>query len=324
MAQNENFDELFNPSVDMGAAAKSNLVDYTPSAAKGKNKVYQSLVRLIPWHEDPKKSIMEKWTCWLVDPISQKGKFVDCPSSIGKPSLLQDMYWKLKKSDSVQQQKAAEIFSRRHAFSSLVQIIKDDNQPELEGKILVWKYGKKVWDKINGELKPLIGDPHNPFDLLKGKIFALVITEVSGFNNYDQSKFVDKSIGLCIPNEQGKLIPINEKTDKASVLEFLKENSPELSKFGFKEWDADTHDYVNAVITQVTGKASESSNYASLQSTTNETKTSKPAAQKAKTSGITSSDISLEEIDGLGDIGSVDMPELGGIGGDLDEALSGL
>jgi hypothetical protein len=304
-----------------GVTKKSNLEEYQPSAAKGKNKVYQSVVRFIPWHVDPKKSIMEKWTCWLVDPLTTKGKFIDCPSSIGKPSPLQDMYWKLKKSESVQQQKAADIFSRRHAFASLVQVIKDDNQPELEGKILVWRYGKKVWDKINGELKPLIGDPHNPFDLIRGKLFALVVTEVSGFNNYDQSKFLDKSVGLCMINDAGKLTPITDKSDKGKVLEFLKESSPDLNKFGFKEWDADTHDYVNTVITQITGKASVSSNYASVSSSVND---SKPKADKPKSkSGITSTDINLEDLD-MGGTSGMDDLDLGGISGNLDDALAGL
>jgi len=334
MAQNF-YDELFNPQVDMGSNQKSNSEEYTPSAAKGKNKIYQSIIRFVPWHVDPKKSIIEKWTCWLVDPISQKGRFIDCPSSVGKPSLLQDMYWKLKRSESVQQQKAAEIFSRRHAYASLIQVIKDENNPELEGKILVWRYGKKIWDKINAELKPIIGNPHNPFDLIKGKVFALIITEVSGFNNYDQSKFLDKTVGLCMPDAQGKLVPINEKTDKATVLEFLKEQSPDLNKYGFKEWDSDVYEYVNSVITQVVGENNISINYASIQNNVTEaskastpkttpTKQNEPTKSTTKKSGITSTDISLDELDGLDTGSTIDIPDISGIGGDLDDALKSL
>ena len=217
----QDYDALFSPTVDMGEATKKSAEDYQVGADKGKGGVYQSIIRFVPWHKNPNQSIQEKWVSWLVDPVTQKGRFVDCPSSVGKQSLLQDMYWKLKKSDSIQEQKKADVFSRRHNFCALIQIIKDENQPELEGKVMAYRFGKKLWEKINAEMKPIIDEPHNPFDLLNGKVFQLVITKVAGFNNYDQSKFVDKVVPLCMPAADGKLVPINAQSDKAMVFKFL-------------------------------------------------------------------------------------------------------
>ena len=326
---NDNFNDLFNPQVEMGGTTTQS-DDYQVSADKGKNGVYQSVIRFIPWHQNPQKSIQEKWVSWLVDPITQKGRFVDCPSSIGKPSLLQDMYWKLKKSESIQEQKKADIFSRRHNFSALIQVIKDDNQPELEGKIMIYKFGKKIWEKINAELKPIIGEPHNPFDLLHAKVFTLVVTKVSGFNNYDQSKFVDKVIPLCIPDATGKLVPINASTDKTLVYNFLKDNSPDLAKAGFKEWDNDTHEYVNGVITAVTGRAPASNNMSSINENIHQNNPT--TSSKSNNSGISSTEISLEDLTngnnsynvGIGNIDLPELPNIGGIGGDLNDVLRGL
>ena len=339
MYDDQNYDALFNPQVDMGEENAGSKEDYQASADKGQNGVYQSIIRFIPWWQNPKNSIQEKWVSWLVDPVTQKGRFVDCPSSVGKPSPLSDMYWKLKKSESIQEQKKAEIFSRRHGFASLVQIIQDKNQPLLEGKIMVYRYGKKIWEKINAEKKPVstIIEPHEPFDLLKGKIFQLVITKVSGFNNYDQSKFLEKVIPLCLRNEKtGKLEPININTDKAMVFNFLKENSPDLSKYGFKEWDQDTYDYVNHVITTVTGQAAAPGNFAKVNEATHQA-TPTGNAPKANVpqgpnkSGITSSNINIADLGAgttqPGVMPSIELPELPDMGsslGDLDDVLGNL
>jgi len=326
----QNFNDLFNPQVNMGSEGSKNTEDYRVGADQGKGGTYQSVIRFIPWYKNPAESISEKWVSWLVDPVTQKGRFVDCPSSIGKQSVLQDMFWKLKKSESIQEQKKAEIFSRRHNFAALIQVIKDENQPELEGKILVYRFGKKLWEKINAEMKPVYGDPQNPFDLLNGKAFALIITKVSGYNNYDQSKFIDKVIPLAIPNEEtGELGFINENTDKQMVYNYLKDNSPDLDKYGYKEWDQETHDYVNGVITAVTGQAVATNNMASVQA---EVAGSNPTPQ-TNSGGITSQEITLDDLNvgqpdqGSSEMPSIDLPDLPTNDtnlGDLDDVLKDL
>jgi hypothetical protein len=332
MSDQENYSAFFTPDTEVSEPKSAQTDEYNPSAAKGKNNLYQSVIRFIPWYQNPKSgSIQEKWVSYLQDPITNRGRYIDCPSSVGKPSPLQDIYWKLKKSESVQEQKLADTFSRRHSYASLIQVIRDENAPELEGKIMVWRYGVKIWEKINSELKPVIGDKHDPFNIIDGKIFALIIAKVSGFNNYDQSKFLDKKIPLCLPGpiKDGKpsLEPINANTDKAMVFNWVKENSPDLSKYSYREWDQETFDYVNHVITSVTGQGSVSQKYDNI--VNRET----PAAS-APVAGISSTDISVEDLDlgaGLLGTGGLDLPELdtldipsiGGITGSLDDIING-
>ena len=66
---------------------------------------------------------------------------------------------------------------------------KDDNDPDLVGKIMVFKYGVKIFNKIMSKVNPEIGKPHIPFDLYTGKPLFLVVNKVGGYNNYDNSNF---------------------------------------------------------------------------------------------------------------------------------------
>jgi len=331
---NNNYDlnSLFHPNVEMSSKATGNAAEYNPSADKGQNGVYKSIIRFVTFWEDPQHSYVDKWVCWLEDPVTQRGRMVDCPSSVGKPSPLQDMFFKLRKSESVQEQKKAEIFSRKHQYAAIIQVIKDDNYKEGEGKLLIYRFGKKIFEKYEAEKKPVIGEPHEPFDLLDGKAFALVITKVAGFNNYDQSRFLDKKIPLLIPTEEGKFIPINEKTPRETVFGFLKENSPDLNNYKFKEWDQETHDYVNHVITTVTGQTP-SSGYADVRNSEGQ-KAAGKSSEKTSSSGITTSELSLDDLDtdeSIGDLPDLNLPDIdtnrsneSGLPGDLDDAIANL
>ncbi len=242
----ENLNDLFNLSADdLIQKSESKTTDrWNPSADKGKEGVYSAVVRFIAWHENPKKSIMKKWTCWLVDPLTDKGRYVDCPSSIGQKSPLQDIYWKLKKSESVAEQKLADKFSRRQSFAALVQIIKDDNAPDTVGKVFVWNFGVKIYNKIQEQMQPEFGTPHIPFDLFEGKPFHVKITKVAGYNNYDNSRFLDNPHPIMVEGTKMSKTP----EDMEKIIEFLKSSSPNLSKYDFQDWDDDTSAYVNDVI----------------------------------------------------------------------------
>jgi hypothetical protein len=329
MSSNYDLDALFHPNVNIEADKGSKSSgEYSPSADKGQNGVYKSIIRFVTWWPDPNNSIFDKWVCWLVDPVTSRGRSIDCPSSVGQPSPLQDMYWKFKNSESVQDQKKAEIFSRRHQYAAIIQVIKDDQNKEAEGKLLVWKFGKKIQEKIEAEKKPVLGDPHEPFDLLDGKAFALIINKVAGYNNYDQSRFLDKKIPLLIPRkEDGQPIPINNNTPREEVFNFLKENSPDLSQYAFKEWDQETHDYVNAVILGVSGVVP-STGFANVRDNVN-----KPSSPSQSSSNITSQDLSLDDLNldvGMGGLSDLNLPDIGspenitGLSINLDDELLNL
>lgn len=222
---------------------------YQPVADEGREGVYRAVVRFLPFFKNPNKSKIQKYYVWVNNVVDGEAFSVDCPSTIGKKSILKDTYWKLKNSQSASEQALAENFSRAENFYSLVQIVRDDNKPELVGKIMIFKFGKKINDKIEAQLKPLVGSPCNPYDLFDGKLFALHITKKQKWNNYDSCEFVGDKVALQLP---GEAEPIKkDKKDMEKVLNWLKENSPELDKYEYKEWTEEVTEKVHRAIKNI-------------------------------------------------------------------------
>ena len=80
---------------------------------------------------------------------------------------------------------------RRLSYYSNIFIVADPSNPENEGKVFLYKYGKKIFDKIQEAMKPEFADetPINPFDFWQGANFKLKIRRVEGYQNYDKSEF---------------------------------------------------------------------------------------------------------------------------------------
>lgn len=84
---------------------------------------------------------------------------------------------------------------RRLHYVSNVLVISDPANPENEGQIKLFKYGKKIFEKLTEAMNPEFPDeaPLNPFDLWEGADFKLKIRNVEGYRNYDKSEFASKS-----------------------------------------------------------------------------------------------------------------------------------
>jgi len=80
---------------------------------------------------------------------------------------------------------------RRLSYIANVYIVKDPANPENEGEVKLFKFGKKIFDKLNDLMNPEFDDetPVNPFDLWEGANFKLKIRNVEGYRNYDKSEF---------------------------------------------------------------------------------------------------------------------------------------
>ena len=80
---------------------------------------------------------------------------------------------------------------RKLSYYSNILVVKDPKHPENEGKVFLYKYGKKIHDKILAAMQPEFQDeePTNVFDLWEGANFKLKIKKVAGYWNYDSSEF---------------------------------------------------------------------------------------------------------------------------------------
>jgi hypothetical protein len=84
---------------------------------------------------------------------------------------------------------------RRLNYIANVYVVSDPSNPENEGQIKLFKFGKKIFDKITEAMNPEFADetPVNPFDMWEGANFKLKIRNVEGYRNYDKSEFAEKS-----------------------------------------------------------------------------------------------------------------------------------
>jgi hypothetical protein len=84
---------------------------------------------------------------------------------------------------------------RRLTYISNVLVIKDTANPANEGKVFLYKYGKKIFDKIKEKIEPQFEDEKavNPFSFWDGANFKLKIRKVEGYRNYDKSEFDNPS-----------------------------------------------------------------------------------------------------------------------------------
>ena len=123
------------------ASTASNIM-YKPTADDGKDGTYKALIRFVPNIENPRNSLVKKYVNWLTGPDGES-KLVDSPSSIGEHCPVSDAFFILRKSESAVDRKASDKLKRREQYVSLVKIIKDPQQPELEGTYKVFKFGYK-------------------------------------------------------------------------------------------------------------------------------------------------------------------------------------
>lgn len=107
---------------------------------------------------------------------------------------------------------------RQLSYYANVFIVSDPKHPENEGKVFIYRFGKKIFDKIMDKAKPTFEDesPVNVFDLWEGANFKLRMRKVAGYSNYDESSFSDPT---AISDDENKLLNIINQ--RHNLQEFL-------------------------------------------------------------------------------------------------------
>jgi len=80
---------------------------------------------------------------------------------------------------------------RKLTYVSNIYVVKDPANPQNEGKVMLYKYGKKIFDKLTAAMQPEFEDEEaiDPFDFWQGANFKLKAKNVAGYRNYDSSEF---------------------------------------------------------------------------------------------------------------------------------------
>ena len=118
-------------------------------------------------------------------------------TTLGKKDPVSDLnreLWNAGAEGSPQRDQARKQ-KRKLNYYSNIYVVKDSANPSNEGRVFLYRYGKKIFDKIMESMQPAFEDetPVNPFDFWKGADFKLKITRVAGFWNYDKSEFAETS-----------------------------------------------------------------------------------------------------------------------------------
>jgi hypothetical protein len=113
------------------------------------------------------------------------------PSTIGLPCPVMEYNSALWASGIEANKDVARRQKRRLGFISNILVLKHPARPSDEGKVFLFEFGKKIWDKLNDKMNPDDEEiePVNPFDMWGGANFRLRIRQVEGFRNYDKSEF---------------------------------------------------------------------------------------------------------------------------------------
>jgi hypothetical protein len=114
-------------------------------------------------------------------------------TSIGLPDPVSEANSVLWNSGVESDKEIARARKRRLHYVSNIEVITDKDNPDAEGKVFRYKYGKKIFDKLMDVMQPQFADekPVNPFDMWAGANFKLKIRNVEGYRNYDKSEFAD-------------------------------------------------------------------------------------------------------------------------------------
>jgi len=108
---------------------------------------------------------------------------------------------------------------RRLHYIANVLIVSDPKNPDNEGQIRLYKFGKKIFDKLTEAMNPQFEDEKsvNPFDFWEGANFKIKIRQVEGYRNYDKSEF--ESPSAVFDGDDAKLEALWKK--EYSLKEFL-------------------------------------------------------------------------------------------------------
>lgn len=279
---------------------------YSPKPDQGQDGTYRSLIRFLPNVKNPRKPYVRKFVYWLED-RDGNGFYADSPSTVGDKCPVQDLFFKLRNSESAVDKKISEGLKRREVFYSLVQIVKDPQNRDLEGQIKVFKFGYKIKSKIDEELNPQFDEPTQVFDPFEGKNFELVISKKGGYPNYDSCKFQGSNSAIAI---EGTSIS-DTSEGRTQILDYLK-GAPDLGNFDYKPWNDEQRNKILNVLSQF------SSPGASIQNLSKpSTNTDKPVQSQPKTSLVNET-----SNDSLSD--TADNTEKADQGDDFDDFINGL
>ena len=149
-----------------------------------------AVIRFLPAPEGEEMPWAKVWSHAFKGPGGQ-WYIENSLTTIGKDDPVGEYNRELWNSGKESDKNIARAQKRKLSYYSNIYVVSDPAHPENEGKVFLYKYGKKIFDKLVEAMQPAFADetPLDPFNFWKGADFKLKITKVAGFWNYDKSEF---------------------------------------------------------------------------------------------------------------------------------------
>jgi hypothetical protein len=141
----------------------------------------------LPWVKVYNHAFQGPGGSWLIE---------NCPTTINKPCPICSANRELWNTGSESKQNVARDRKRKTSYISNIYVVSDPTNPENEGKVFLYKYGAKIFEKIMAVMQPEFEDeePINPFDLKEGADFKLKISKNGPYWSYEKSGFTNPNI----------------------------------------------------------------------------------------------------------------------------------
>ena len=174
-----------------GNTQKQNFGDdrmWKPTVDKSNNGY--AVIRFLPANEGSELPWNRYWDHGFKGPTG-RWYIEKSLTSIGQNDPVGELNSKLWNTGLESDKAKARTQKRRLHYVSNILVVNDPGNPSNDGKVFIYQYGKKIFDKIMDAMQPEFEDeaPLNPFDFWEGANFKLKIRDVEGYRNYDKSEF---------------------------------------------------------------------------------------------------------------------------------------
>ena len=152
-----------------------------------------AVIRFLPACQDEDVPWVQMWSHGFKGP---GGWYIENSlTTIGKDDPVSKANTALWNSGIESDKTIARDRKRKLSYYSNILVLEDSANAENEGKVFLFRYGKKIFEKITGVMNPEFKDetPLNPFDFSEGANFKIKIRQVDGYANYDKSEFAGQS-----------------------------------------------------------------------------------------------------------------------------------
>lgn len=177
-------EKIANPSSDRRGDDRF----WQPEVDKAQNGY--AVIRFLPPTKSEELPWVRVWSHGFQGPTG-KWYIENSLTTLNLPDPVAEVNAELWNSGTEANKEVARKQKRKLAYYTNILVVKDPAHPENEGKVFLYKFGKKIFDKIKDLMQPQFEDekPINPFDFWAGANFKLKIRSVEGYRNYDKSEF---------------------------------------------------------------------------------------------------------------------------------------